>query len=403
MRSYSIMATVFWTKGSGKRIRGHYEAQILFWYLLSGPHSSMTGIYSLNLATVIAESGLSRQAVAKGLRKCAQEKMAFYDEEEELVWVPALSHHQVGLRLGIGKSGEPDKRIRGILRALKPFAGHRFVAEYVRRYGECYSFNHPKIAPLVESMLGKVATQTSQTDQTSASSRSLPTSSKSSGSLSSEGASKGLRRGYGSVPDPVSGSKTEEVDPTEKVRRVSKRSSDPANPGVRQVFEAWKEDTGHHRAKLDRKRTARIKARLKDGFTPEELIQAITHRRNDPFLMGENDTGRVYDGIQTLLRDTEQVERLLALTKPQRERDRTPDDPDWERKRKRVLEATERRIAREEAERRASLARQTDALRRFEESDAPSPAPGPKNAREGEPERLAEVFDIRALAARAGA
>jgi hypothetical protein len=85
---------------------------------------------------------------------------------------------------------------------------------------------------------------------------------------------------------------------------------------ARGVFEDWKLDTGHHRSVLDRKRGRRIVARLREGFTREQLVTAIRNRRNDPFLMGQNDTGRVWDEIDTLLRDAAQVERLLALTEP---------------------------------------------------------------------------------------
>lgn len=97
------------------------------------------------------------------------------------------------------------------------------------------------------------------------------------------------------------------------------REVSPTDMGkVRQVFEAWKLDTGHHRAKLSPKRVSRIRSRLREGFTPEELIAAITHRHHDPWLMGANDTGRVYDQLATLLRDAEQVERLRDLTQPLR-------------------------------------------------------------------------------------
>jgi hypothetical protein len=89
---------------------------------------------------------------------------------------------------------------------------------------------------------------------------------------------------------------------------------------VRFVFEAWRHDTGHHRASLDGKRIRRIVARLREGKTKEELVLAITNRRNDPFLMGQNDTGRVFDGIETLLRDNAQVERLRDLSEPMRPR-----------------------------------------------------------------------------------
>jgi hypothetical protein len=85
---------------------------------------------------------------------------------------------------------------------------------------------------------------------------------------------------------------------------------------ARRVFDFWVEDTGHKRAKFVSKRRTRIEARLREKYTVKELCQAIRNRRNDSHLMGQNDRGTVYDGISTLLRDGEQVERLRDLTKP---------------------------------------------------------------------------------------
>jgi hypothetical protein len=103
----------------------------------------------------------------------------------------------------------------------------------------------------------------------------------------------------------------------ERETPVSPRAGDDGSSAeVVRVFEGWKQATGHAQASLDRKRTARIKARLREKFTPEQLIEAIGNAKNDPFLMGSNDTGRVYDGLETLLRDAAQVERLLALNRP---------------------------------------------------------------------------------------
>lgn len=90
---------------------------------------------------------------------------------------------------------------------------------------------------------------------------------------------------------------------------------------VRVVFEHWQHEHGHEAAKLDPKRKSRIGSRLRDGFSVEQLCEAISNAKNDPFLMGSN--GRTYDGIETLLRDVAQVERLIALKAPLRERGRT--------------------------------------------------------------------------------
>lgn len=89
---------------------------------------------------------------------------------------------------------------------------------------------------------------------------------------------------------------------------------------VARVFEFWRQDTGHYRTTLDSKRRGRIKARIREGFTYERMTAAIVNRRNDPFLMGQNDTGRVFDGIETLLRDAAQVERLEELSEPMKPR-----------------------------------------------------------------------------------
>lgn len=82
---------------------------------------------------------------------------------------------------------------------------------------------------------------------------------------------------------------------------------------INMVFEFWKKTMNHPNAKLDKNRTSRIKARLREGYTVDQLCCAISNASQDKFLMGENEKGCVYDGIKTLLRDAEQVERLMAL------------------------------------------------------------------------------------------
>lgn len=97
-------------------------------------------------------------------------------------------------------------------------------------------------------------------------------------------------------------------------RQTAHKSRAESRADVTTVFRHWQATHGHSVAKLDAKRANRIAARLAQGFTVERLCAAISNAKNDPFLMGENDHGRVYDGIDTLLRDRAQVERLEALT-----------------------------------------------------------------------------------------
>jgi hypothetical protein len=85
---------------------------------------------------------------------------------------------------------------------------------------------------------------------------------------------------------------------------------------VRKLFAAWRTSTGHADAKFDKKRETRLRSRLRDGFTYEQLILVLKNWRNDPYLAGSS--GKVYDGIETLFRDVAQVERLIALIAPAR-------------------------------------------------------------------------------------
>jgi hypothetical protein len=138
VRQYASISPRFWTSGSGKQLRGYPEAQVVALYLMSSPHTSMVGIFNLALPTLCHETGLSLEAARKGLQRCSEVDLAFYDEAEELMWIPALARHQIGERLSLGKSGKPDHRIAGVRRALGPFKGHRFYDLFVERYGSAY-------------------------------------------------------------------------------------------------------------------------------------------------------------------------------------------------------------------------------------------------------------------------
>jgi hypothetical protein len=94
----------------------------------------------------------------------------------------------------------------------------------------------------------------------------------------------------------------------------------PDNPQILRVFEVWQAEHGKPKAKLDGNRRGKIRARLREGFTPDRLCLAIRNAKNDAFLMGDNEHGKRYDDLKTLLRDAAQVERLEALTEPTKPR-----------------------------------------------------------------------------------
>ena len=89
-----------------------------------------------------------------------------------------------------------------------------------------------------------------------------------------------------------------------------------ARPSVAQnartVFAHWQKVMGHPRAVLDAKRQRLIEARLKDGYTVEDLCNAITGCSLSPYHMGQNEQGTRYDGIDLICRDGGKVDKFLA-------------------------------------------------------------------------------------------
>lgn len=95
--------------------------------------------------------------------------------------------------------------------------------------------------------------------------------------------------------------------------------SEPAAPApaaiaiVRDVFECWQRVHVHPTARLDPKRIARIRGALKLR-SAGDLCQAIRGALKDDWLMGRDlKSPRKYDGLETILRDAAQIERLIDL------------------------------------------------------------------------------------------
>jgi hypothetical protein len=79
------------------------------------------------------------------------------------------------------------------------------------------------------------------------------------------------------------------------------------------VFAYWALVMEHPRAIYDDKRKRRIESALRENRGDVgELLYAVDGARKTPYLMGENETRTRYDGIETVLRDRAQIEKLAA-------------------------------------------------------------------------------------------
>lgn len=88
---------------------------------------------------------------------------------------------------------------------------------------------------------------------------------------------------------------------------------------ARSVFAFWQEHLNHPRSIFDSKRERAVTARLKDGFTVEQLKTAVRGCKLTPFNMGQNDRHTVYDDIQIICESAKNVERFIAATENRNE------------------------------------------------------------------------------------
>lgn len=93
------------------------------------------------------------------------------------------------------------------------------------------------------------------------------------------------------------------------------KSSKTVKPEIQEVFDYWKIKMSKKRAVLNKTRIGKINARLNEGFSVEELKQAVDGAAKSDFYMGRGDFEVVYNDITTIFRDDGQITRLIELSK----------------------------------------------------------------------------------------
>ena len=136
MRDFAKIRPVFWTKGTGKKLRGDADAQVVALYLMSAPLSHMSGVYYLPFWTICNETGVSRDGVAKALRWLQKEGFAYHDDEADLVFVTNMAREQIGPSMKTA-----DKRVKGLLNHLSDFKNHSFYGDFARAYARAFGLN----------------------------------------------------------------------------------------------------------------------------------------------------------------------------------------------------------------------------------------------------------------------
>jgi hypothetical protein len=112
---------------------------------------------------------------------------------------------------------------------------------------------------------------------------------------------------------------------------LSEKQASRDDSGIKKVFDHWVSTTWNGRGvqpKLSPKRKTRIGARLKDGWTVEQLTQVLDGYAADPFYSGQQD-GKPKLEIAYRLGSTEEVERGLQLATAPATPGSGPSAPLW--------------------------------------------------------------------------
>ncbi len=133
MRDYAKLSPFFWTRGSGKRLRGDAVAQVVATYLSTSPLANMIGVYYVALATIANDTGVALDDVRGALGRIEKAGYAFYDFEAELVWIPNHARFEVGPTMAPG-----DKRRKKLTVEVAQVGDHRFAADFLDAYGEAF-------------------------------------------------------------------------------------------------------------------------------------------------------------------------------------------------------------------------------------------------------------------------
>lgn len=134
MRDYAKVRPKFWTQGTGKRLRGDADTQVVAHYLMTGPTGHMTGVFYCPLPTLCHETGVSLEGASKALRRLAEEGFAFFDPTFDLMWVPNMAREQIGASL------KPrDNLVPNICKHLAKLGNHPFCMDFVHRYQGPYN------------------------------------------------------------------------------------------------------------------------------------------------------------------------------------------------------------------------------------------------------------------------
>lgn len=138
MRDYGKVSPQFWIGETGKQLRGDAPAQLLALYLMTCPHSTMTGVFHCPVLYMAHETGLGMEGATKALTRLSEVGFCDYDEASEMVFVVRMAAYQ------IGESLKPnDNRVAGLRKEIERMPESRAKSRFLSVYGVAFGIVEP--------------------------------------------------------------------------------------------------------------------------------------------------------------------------------------------------------------------------------------------------------------------
>lgn len=252
MRDYGKVHTSFW---SSSTIRGLSEdGRMLALYLMTSPHTTITGTFRLPDGYAIEDLGWTVGRVSKGFAELFEKGFANRCETTKWVWIRK--------HLEWNPPENPNQRKAAVKLLASIPSECTWKAEFIAVCAASLDIDPNDFA-----------------------------------------------NPSGTVTEPF---RNQDQDKEQEQEQKQNGHETVVPTDIAAVFDHWKQTHNHPRSQLDEKRRKVIRLALK-SYPAEQLCAAIDGYKNSPFHMGQNERKTVYDDIETLLKDGKHIDAGLKF------------------------------------------------------------------------------------------
>lgn len=293
MRKYSSVSPQFWIGATGKKLRAKgMVSQLVAMYLMTCPHANMLGLYYLPKIYLSHECGLSVEVASKGLQEAIEAGFCLYDDDSEMVWIPAMASYQIAPTLALA-----DKRCLGVQNEYNGLPANPYLEPFFEKYGAVFHMTKQRKfegfeKSYLEGPSEPLASQEQEQEQEHDQNQDKPV----------------VEQKPLDVLVPVQAVLKEPLTPlTARVKNDQSNESD-----IQTIFEYWQKIMSSPKSVLDDKRMRLISNALKN-YEPALICQAIRGCSKSPHNMGVNDRSTKYNGLNLILRDAERIDYFVNI------------------------------------------------------------------------------------------